>query len=186
MTTIYIKNMVCPRCVMAVEQVFSELGIPIVQVRLGEVTLSMSLEKEKKKPLAEALHHLGFELLENTQTIVVESIKRIVVSWVRIKGEHPTLSDYLQSALRRDYSTLSKLFSETCGITIERFCIRQRIEYVKELLCYEQQNIKEIAYTLGYSSPAHLSSQFKQETGVSPKQFKNGHEAASRKFIDSL
>ena len=178
--------MVCPRCVMAVENVFSELGIPVVQIRLGEVTLAQPLDNGRKKVLADALHHLGFELLEDTQTIVVESIKRTVMSWVRIKGEHPTLSDYLQSALQRDYSTLSKLFSETCGITIERYCIRQRIEYVKELLCYEQQNIKEIAYTLGYSSPAHLSSQFKQETGVSPKQFKNDHEASNRKFIDSL
>ena len=87
--------------------------------------------------------------------------------------ERPKLSDYLADNLKKDYSTLSKLFSEVRGITIERFAIIHRIEYAKELLCYSQLSTSEIAYKLGYSSPAHLSSQFKQVTGMTPKDFRS-------------
>ena len=61
-----------------------------------------------------------------------------------------------------------------------------RIEYAKELLSYDQKNINEIADMLGYSSPAHFSSQFKQETGMSPSQFKKDHMRAERCPLDSL
>ena len=82
------------------------------------------------------------------------------------------MSDCLSQRLNRDYSALSKLFSEVRGITIERFAIIHRIEYAKELLCYSQLSTSEVAYKLGYSSPAHLSSQFKQVTGMTPKEFR--------------
>ena len=95
------------------------------------------------------------------------------------------LSDYLSCHLNKDYSTLSKLFSEVRGITIERFAILHRIEYAKELLCYSQFATSEIAYRLGYSSPAHLSSQFKQVTGMTPKVFRE-LENHDRVSLDAL
>ena len=111
---------------------------------------------------------MGFELLDDPRSQLVEQIRIAVQELVRMKGERPKMSDYLSHNLKKDYSTLSKLFSEVRGITIERFAIAHRIEYAKELLCYSQLSTSEIAYTLGYSSPAHLSSQFKQVTGMTP------------------
>ena len=95
------------------------------------------------------------------------------------------MSDYLSHNLNKDYSALSKLFSEVRGITIERFAIIHRIEYAKELLCYSQLSTSEISYTLGYSSPAHLSSQFKQVTGMTPKEFR-ALEQHGRVSLDEL
>ena len=89
----------------------------------------------------------------------------------------------------RDYSALSRLFTEVCGITIERYCILQRIERAKELMCYQELTLSEIAWELGYSSPAHLSSQFRQVTGMSPREFRELHscrKAGMRRFIDDL
>jgi AraC-like DNA-binding protein len=43
---------------------------------------------------------------------------------------------------------------------------------VKELLLYDELNLTEISYKLGYSSVAHLSNQFKKITGLTPSYFK--------------
>lgn len=115
---------------------------------------------------------MGFELLDDPRSQLVERIRIAVQQWVRMEKERPKMSDFLSRQLNKDYSTLSKLFSEVRGVTIERFAIVHRIEYAKELLCYSQLATSEIAYTLGYSSPAHLSSQFKQVTGMTPKEFR--------------
>ena len=71
-----------------------------------------------------------------------------------------------------DYHSLSTLFSSTENVTIERYIILQKIELVKELLRYDELSLKEIAYQMGYSSLAHLSSQFKKVTGMSARTYK--------------
>ena len=86
--------------------------------------------------------------------------------------EKKNLSDYISSQCKREYSLLSKLFAETNGITIEKYYIAQKIERVKELLIYGELSISEIADKLHYSSSAHLSTQFRSVTGLSPTQFK--------------
>ncbi len=83
-------------------------------------------------------------------------------------------------ALNHDYSYLSKLFSEVEGITIEQYIIKQKIEKVKELIVYDELNLSEIASRLGYSSVAHLSSQFKKVTGLPPSHFKKCRVAAAQ------
>ena len=167
-----IKNMVCPRCVAAVERILADNGLLPAEVRLGEAEIAQPLTEAQKVRLAEALQEAGFELLDTPQAQLVEQIRLAVLESVRMEGERPNLSDYLPHHLGKDYSALSKLFSEVRGITIERFAILHRIEYAKELLCYNQQTMSEIAYLLGYNSPAHLSAQFKQITGMSPKTFR--------------
>ena len=167
-----IKNMVCPRCVAAVRAILADNGLAPAEVRLGEAETTQPITEAQKTRLAAALQEAGFELLDAPRAQLVEQIRLAVLEWVHMEGERPNLSDWLPRRIGKDYSTLSKLFSEVRGITIERFAILHRIEYAKELLCYNRQTMSEIAYTLGYSSPAHLSAQFKQITGMSPKAFR--------------
>lgn len=169
-----IKNMVCPRCIAAVKEVLSSEGLTVKAVSLGDAEVEENLSSDQCRSVAEKLQDKGFELLDDPRSQLVERIRIAVQQWVRIEKEkeRPKMSDFLSRQLNKDYSTLSKLFSEVRGVTIERFAIVHRIEYAKELLCYSQLATSEIAYTLGYSSPAHLSSQFKQVTGMTPKEFR--------------
>lgn len=169
-----IKNMVCPRCIAAVKEVLSSEGLTVKSVSLGDAEVEEDLSSDQCRSVAEKLQDKGFELLDDPRSQLVERIRIAVQQWVRIEKEkeRPKMSDFLSRQLNKDYSTLSKLFSEVRGVTIERFAIVHRIEYAKELLCYSQLATSEIAYTLGYSSPAHLSSQFKQVTGMTPKEFR--------------
>ena len=167
-----IKNMVCPRCISAVKDILMSEDLTVMSITLGEAETAENLSDSQRHAVAERLHAIGFELLDDPRSLLVEQIRIAVQQWVRMNEERHKLSDYLSHRLNKDYSALSKLFSEVRGITIERFSILHRIEYAKELLCYSQLATSEIAYRLGYSSPAHLSSQFKQVTGLTPKEFR--------------
>ena len=164
--------MVCPRCITAVRAILVSMGFMVESISLGEATINESLSDGQVRLLADKLQDEGFELLNDPRSCLVEQIKICVIRWVRMNGQRPKLSDYISNATHRDYSSLSKLFSQVRGVTIEHFAIQHRIEYAKELLSYSQHSVSEIAYTLGYSSPAHLTSQFKQQTGMSPKAFR--------------
>lgn len=172
---LYIKNMVCPRCIMAVENLLQHLQIKTVEVRLGVVILEDIIMPEQKENLKEKLEVLGFELLEDSQQQIIERIKSIIIDLVHYDKENneSNISTLLVDELNRDYSWLSKLFSSTEGITIEQFMIRQRIEHIKELLSYNEKTLSEIALEMGYSSVAHLSAQFKKITGLTPTQYKS-------------
>lgn len=165
--------MVCPRCIIAVKNILESEGVTVKSISLGDAEIEEELTDERRLSVARKLQDMGFELLDDPRSQLVEQIRIAVLKWVRMNEERPKLSDYLANNLKKDYSTLSKLFSEVRGITIERFAIIHRIEYAKELLCYSQLSTSEIAYKLGYSSPAHLSSQFKQVTGMTPKDFRS-------------
>ena len=183
---LYIKNMVCPRCIKAVEQIFRGIGANAAYVKLGEVILHEDLPPEQLKELRSQLEQLGFELLDDQYQQLIDQIKSIVIDRIHYQGNDKfNFSVILADALHRDYSVLSKLFSETEGITIEQYIILQRIEKVKELLIYNEMNLNEISYELNYSSVAHLSAQFKKITGLTPTQFrKNGTHL--RKFLNEV
>jgi AraC family transcriptional regulator len=170
---VFIKNMVCPRCIAAVEAVFTDLGMVPLFIRLGEVKLETAPTAGQLTELAARLRVLGFELLDDIHSRQIEQIKTLIIGRIHYADQQEgALSDLLSRSLHREYSQLSKLFSETEGITIEQFAILQRIEKVKELLTYNETSLSEIAYSLGYSSVAHLSAQFKKVTGLTPTQFK--------------
>lgn len=168
-----VKNMVCPRCITAVENTLKELKIQYINIKLGEIITKSNLTGKELSELDKKLGLLGFELLDDSQKQMIEKIKSIVIDHIHHKKQYDiNFSQLLSSELKREYSYISKLFSATEGITIEHYIILQKIERVKELLTYNQMTLSEIAIDMGYSSVAHLSSQFKKVTGLTPSQFK--------------
>lgn len=161
------------------------MGLTVKEVELGEAVIIEDLSEEQRKSLASNLQVEGFELLDDPRSCLVEQIRIGVLQWVRMSFRRPKLSDYISDIAHRDYSSLSKLFSQVKGVTIEHFAIQHRVEYAKELLSYSQHSISEIAYTLGYSSPADLTSQFKQQTGMSPKAFRE-MKSKTRQHLDKI
>ena len=166
--------MVCNRCILVVKQELEKLQIESNKVSLGEIETTINLPKEKIQQLAINLNALGFELLDNAKQQMIEKIKNIIIQQVHYTPDesHHNFSEILSNTLLKDYSYLSRLFSEVEGITIEKYAINQKIEKVKELIIYDELSLSEIAYKLGYSSVAHLSNQFKKVTGFTVTYFK--------------
>ncbi|MGJ1204656.1 helix-turn-helix domain-containing protein [Sphingobacterium lactis] len=187
MNTLFIKNMVCDRCIMVVQNELDKLGLDAKNVKLGEVTLTKEITPTEKEALVKTLEPLGFEVIDDKKGRIIEKIKNIIIDLVHHQDSDvkTNLSDVLSDKLHQDYNYLSNLFSEVEGTTIEKYFIAQKVEKVKELLVYDELSLSEIAMRLNYSSVAYLSNQFKKVTGLTPSYFKQVRED-KRKPLDKV
>jgi AraC-like DNA-binding protein len=188
---IFVKNMVCHRCIVAVKSEFEKAGLHPTKVALGEITLlENSIPTSTLQQLDESLKSLGFERIDDRKARLIEGIKAKVIQLVHHSKEVDrkyNWSKLLADEMHYEYNYLSNLFSSVEGITLEQFIIKQKIEKAKELLFYDELNLSEIANQLGYSSVAHLSAQFKKVTGLTPSEMKKSRNLdAVRKPIDKL
>jgi AraC family transcriptional regulator len=186
--TLIIKNMVCNRCIIAVEHQFESHGIKPEKVILGEVEIREELSPSEYKEIKNSLENLGFEILDDKNVQQIAKIKALIINLIHYqeeKNRHQNYSQIIAQEIGKDYSSLSNLFSEIEGTTIEKYIINQKIEKVKELLAYDELSLSEISYKMGYSSVAHLSSQFKKVTGLTPSHFKRIGENR-RKPLDEV
>lgn len=178
--------MVCNRCIMVVKKELEDLGLQPVEVELGEVTVAKELSATQKKQLNSRLLSLGFELMDDKKSQVVEKIKNEITRQVYGDEELKiNFSQHISRLLHHDYNYLSNLFTAVEGTTIEQYFIAQKIERVKELLVYDELSLSEISVLMNYSSVAHLSRQFKKTTGLTPSHFKQV-KAKKRTPIDNL
>lgn len=179
--------MVCPRCIESVKSLVLKEGLDIRSIRLGEVDLSQKPNVEQTQNLKNNLKNGGFEWLVDQQAKIIEQIKLLIIQSIHLqhKKEPLKLSVLLADSLNHEYTYLSKLFSSVEGQTIEKFYVLQKIEKVKELLFYNELSLSEIAWELNYSSVAHLSAQFRKETGMTPGYFRNLHRPA-HKSLDAI
>lgn len=166
--------MVCIRCKMVVKAELTKLGLHYNTVDLGEVEIRESISEEQRNEFKAALLKSGLELMDDKKSVLIQRIKNVIVELVHYSEEPLVVkfSEYLSHKLNHDYTYLANLFSEVQGTTIEKFFIAHKIERVKELLVYNELNLTEIAYLMHYSNVAHLSSQFKKVTGLTPSHFK--------------
>lgn len=171
---LFIKYMVSIRCKMAVKTALDKLGIHHVKVELGEVEIMENISDEQRDQLKTNLLKSGLELMDDQKAILIEKIKNVIIEMIHYADELPRInfSTHISEKLGHDYTYLANLFSEVTGLTIEHYIIAHKIERAKELLLYDDLNLTEISYRLKYSSVAHLSSQFKKVTGLTPTYFR--------------
>jgi AraC-like DNA-binding protein len=180
--------MVCNRCIMVVEQVFSSEGVQPMKVTLGEVHLTKELNMQQIEKINAKLIGYGFTIIDDKKAQLISRIKAEIIKWIQDYNFQTVplkFSAHIEQKLKRDYTYLTNLFSEVEGQKIEQYMILQRIEKVKELLVYDELSLNEIAEKTGFSSSAHLSGQFKKVTGLTPSHFKKIREN-KRKPIDEL
>lgn len=181
--------MVCDRCKMVVNQLVQELGFTPVSIELGMVDFGeLVLSDQQLQSFQERLETMGFALVNDRKTKIIEGIKTAIIELVHQDQwvEKIKLSQYLAERLHHDYNYLSNLFSSVEGLTIERYLISQKVERAKELLVYDELSLTQIAYQLGYSSVSHLSSQFKKVTGLTPSHFKGLKDSKKRLPLDKV
>jgi AraC-like DNA-binding protein len=173
---IHIKNMVSERCKRAVENILDKLAIQSSRIDLGEVVIDSTTSNLKLKAVKAELEMAGFEILIDKKIVLIQKVKDEIIKMIHQEEDDELLktnfSVFISDKMNNDYTYLSNLFSKELGITIEHFIIIHKIERIKELLSYDELSISEIAWKMNYSSVAHLSNQFKKETGVTPSVFK--------------
>jgi len=170
---LYIKYMVSTRCKMLVREELKKLGLHFI-VEMGVADIMENITTEQRDQIRTELHKSGLELMDDKKSVLIEKIKNVIIEMIHYTDELPKInfSDFLSEKLDYDYTYMANLFSEVQGITIEKFIISHKIERVKELIIYDELSLTEIAWNMHYSSVAHLSNQFKKNTGLTPSHFK--------------
>ncbi len=170
---LYIRNMVCIRCKMVVKSELENLSLYRSTVMPGEVRMREVISPEQREKLGAALKKSGFELVNETLSLLIEKISNIIVESVHYGEEQlrADLPEYMSRKLNHDYAYLANLFCDIKGTTIENYYAMHKIERVKELIVYYNLDLKEISYQLNYNSIAELKRQFLDVTGFSPAHF---------------
>ncbi|TSD68007.1 helix-turn-helix transcriptional regulator [Inquilinus sp. KBS0705] len=171
----FIKNMVCLSCQMVVKHELEKLDLTLYIVESGKVEILEPISIDKIQKFKEALVRSGLELIDNRKDILIEKIIHVITEMIDYSNYdlNTTFSYYLSKKLNLDYTYLANVFSEVKGTTIEQYIISTKIQRVKQLICHKELNMTEISWKLHYSSVAHLSTQFKKITGITPSQFKH-------------
>jgi AraC-like DNA-binding protein len=173
--SLYSKNMVCVHCAAMFLDELDTLGLEYRDVGIGLIDINDDADLSTKYKLNKVLEKFGLTPVHDHKNTIITKIKNFIQEEINNPSDDRkfVLSTYLSEKLNYDYTYLANLFSATLGITITWYYITQKIERVKYLLIYEQRSVSEITYMLNYSSTAHLCSQFKKVTGLTPSEFKN-------------
>lgn len=168
----YVKFDFNALCKKVLDERLKEQGLKYRLLNFGEVEFYESFTKEQHKIFKKNLEDYGIEIIESQKTALVQKIKDAIVELV-FSDEVVSVkaSIFIAEKLNHSYGYLSNLFSEVAFTSIENFIILQKIEYAKVLIINNKQSLTEIAHKLNYSSVAHLSTQFKNMTGITPSQF---------------
>lgn len=191
MTTsnIYIKNMCCDRCIEVVRKLLTKAGYNPVSVSIGEVVIPDELSKQDLQTIKLQLKDKGFDVVNKSDEKTVIQIHSLLCNYLdeilSETGMHKKLSVYLSENLHRSYYNLSRVFSNTTGITIEKYFICLKIEKAKELIILGELNVSEIAWKLGYGSQQTFNTLFRKETGKTPREYKIDPQPA-RIHLDKL
>jgi len=187
--TLYIKNMVCNRCIKVVREELEKLDYKIEKIELGEVVITSDKKKFQLDKIKKMLDENGFELIDSRNANIIERVKILIIKLIHHNSTENQsdidIHDEIVNDAGLSYQYVSSLFSSMEGITIEKFIIHQKIEKVKELIVYDELTLSEMAYRLGYSSVQHLSNQVKKVTGLSPSYFKK-LKSKKRKSLDRI
>lgn len=186
-TRIYIKNMVCERCIMAVRQLADEVGLSVQDVQLGVIELHENPTVDQQTMFSQKLESIGFVVLHSPDQQMVASVKRWVLHLVNFPDSPEAkwnTSALLVEKIGRDYKYLRTIFKQSEGQTIEQYLIKMRVERAKVLIEDLNLSFTDISDELGYSSVAHFSTQFKKQTGYSPSMYRS--QLPPRQVIDQL
>lgn len=175
--------MVCNRCKLSVLKALNDEGFEVVSIELGKIMVEDAPSNDYSK-LEKRLNKLGFELIKDSSKVLVEKIKVILIQQID-KGETDIVLNELEREIGKNYSYLSKTFSRSEGITIEKYLINLKIEKAKEYIQLGELNFSEIAYSLHYKNSSHLAKQFKEVTGMSMSDYKT-LRSGDRKELDKI
>ena len=130
-TTVFIKNMVCDRCIMAVHKTIEEMGLKPIDVKLGSATVEGAIDDNQRQGLRKKLQSIGFELLDDLSKLFSEYASKTIERYymeMRIERVKELLTygelTLSQIALKLNYSStayLSSQFKAVTGMTPSQF-----------------------------------------------------------------
>ena len=87
----------------------------------------------------------------------------------------------IADSLGTTQNILQKRFTAELARSVGQEIRRQRLAAAKLMLRNTDSTLEEIARTVGYCTPSHLSNTFRAETGISPREWRRQTGSSNRK-----
>jgi AraC family transcriptional regulator len=187
-TVLYIKHIVCTRCIRVVRQELEQLGFQVLDVRLGAATVAATAEQIDWPRLRAALTAAGFALLESMHQTLLGRVEAAVHQLLRQPPglRHRAFPAAVARELNLSVAQLSAAYGRLAtGDTLAGYIGRQRQAYAQELLASSALGVGLIARQLGYSSLAHFSGQFRRVAQCSPSTYRKRQHLAGEQLNDA-
>ncbi len=171
---LYIKHIVCPRGIRIARQELENLGLRVLEVRLGAATVAVPPGGLDWPRLRAALTAAGFALLENPARDLAGCVQTKVAELLRQQPapRSRTFTAVLAQELNLRPTQLAGAFAGLQRGSLAAYVARQRLALAQELLCSSALAISRIARRLGYGSLAHFSGQFRHAFQCSPTAYR--------------
>ncbi|MNJ86389.1 Helix-turn-helix domain protein [compost metagenome] len=166
--------MVSLRCRDEIEAEFRVRGILMPEISQGMVDFEDELTECQWVGLKEGLSDLGFEVLDDTESKLLDSISDLVDQLISQNRELSIMDypEYLKKELGVNDPKLAKIFIQVYGIDLLQYIAVRQVERIKEMILYEDKEPSEIAALLRFESEAHMTHTFKNITGLLPVYYK--------------
>ena len=83
-------------------------------------------------------------------------------------------------------SYLSVLFKEKTGLSVSEYIRQNKVEAAKNMLRYTKLGYAEIAATLSFSSQSHMARLVRQNTGMTPREYRNFYFKNEENLLPSV
>lgn len=117
------------------------------------------------------IHHVE-QRSSNRTNDVIGLVKNYILSNIAAPLSLDTLAD--QVSLSPRY--LSRVFKDEVGVNFTDFVTKQRIERASELIVSTTLNVEQIAEQVGFNSSAYFIKKFKENYGITPKNYKHHYQ----------
>ena len=104
---------------------------------------------------------------------IIETKMKAVEAYILDNYERNISREGLAAMVDLNQDNLGRYFKLYSGMKIKDFINVTRIERVKELLRESTESITAIAYRVGFENMSTFNRIFKEQTGISPSQFRN-------------
>lgn len=124
------------------------------------------------------------DFLRQVLNVAAESIARTTHTSELVRSVEQYVREHIRENIRRDDiaaavylnpAYLSRAYKEKRGISLSEYITKTRLELVKKYLRETEMSITAIAYETGYTSMPYLSRQFREETGMTPQEYRRRH-----------
>lgn len=188
-TIIYIKNMVCPNCLLIIRNIFKQEDISIESIDWDKAAVKVDkLPHPYPEKVKKAIEPYGFKIISSNHDKISEQIKITLIKWIYFSEEDVDsahLKELLESKLQTKYSVLDQLFKKVNGYSINYYFDLLRFERLKELVSYDKSSLYEFSLNLGFDNLKEIRQLVKANLNCSINEFKR-ISFYHRKPIDHL
>jgi AraC family transcriptional regulator len=125
---------------------------------LGEVAEGCSRLRNRPAPRRRDLDRARRDYVEDTKSLLQQRFR-----------ESLRLAD-IGRALHVSTFHLCRVFKEETGVPIHRYLNRLRLRQALEALLAGEEDLSELALSLGFASHSHFTNAFRKELGMTPRE----------------